>query len=236
MHGRRLGARRAAAPRRCALDRRRIRQTTRSARDPEAGAGRAAGRRFRDDPGLPRGPPDRQARDCRRISRMPPRPLTLRAAGGLLPTLSQARAPAPAHGREAWRLRPRELRGCDRIREHGGLRTAWRRPGAPEQTAIIARMKLRSATFMVSVAVFATGGVSACTKMPRTSAKPPTTRVEPVKESFHGTEVTDNYRWLEGDVAEPANPQKVTPDVISWTDAQNAYTRAVLDNLPGRKA
>jgi len=97
-------------------------------------------------------------------------------------------------------------------------------------------MKLRSATFMVSVAVVATGGVSACTKMPKTSAKPPTTRVEPVKETFHGTEVTDNYRWLEGDVAEPANPQKVTPDVISWTDAQNAYTRAVLDNLPGRKA
>ena len=89
---------------------------------------------------------------------------------------------------------------------------------------------------MVSLAVAATGAATACNKMPRTSAKPPTTRVEPVKESFHGTEVTDNYRWLEGDVAEPANPQKVTPDVISWTDAQNAYTREVLDNLPGRKA
>ena len=72
--------------------------------------------------------------------------------------------------------------------------------------------------------------------MPGTSAKPPTTRIEAVTESFHGTDVVDRYRWLEGDVAEPANPQKVTPEVTAWTDAQNAYTREVLDNLPGRKA
>src|SRR5690606_308540 len=28
---------------------------------------------------------------------------------------------------------------------------------------------------------------------------------------------------------------RVTPEVAAWTDAQNAYTRAVLDALPGRK-
>ena len=62
------------------------------------------------------------------------------------------------------------------------------------------------------------------------------TKIEPVTETIHGVELTDNYRWLEGDTREPANPQKVTPEVTAWTDAQNAHTRAVLDHLPGRKA
>ena len=72
--------------------------------------------------------------------------------------------------------------------------------------------------------------------MPRTSARPPESQIIPVKEHLHGTDIIDNYRWLEGDVSQPENPQKVTPEVTAWTDAQNAYTRAVLDSLPGRKA
>ncbi|MFN7941465.1 MAG: prolyl oligopeptidase family serine peptidase [Thermoanaerobaculia bacterium] len=69
----------------------------------------------------------------------------------------------------------------------------------------------------------------------RTTAKPPATRVDPVKESLHGAEIVDPYRWLEGDDSDPKEMGKVTPEVASWTDAQNAYTRSVLDNLPGRK-
>jgi prolyl oligopeptidase len=69
----------------------------------------------------------------------------------------------------------------------------------------------------------------------KNTMKPPTTRVEPVKDVLHATEVTDNYRWLEGDNRDPKQMGKVTPEVASWTDAQNAYTRAVLDGLPGRK-
>jgi prolyl oligopeptidase len=84
--------------------------------------------------------------------------------------------------------------------------------------------------------VIAGAAITACTNVPQTSARPPATKVSPVKETFHGTEVTDNYRWLEGDVSEPAKPQKVTPEVTAWTDAQNAYTRGILDHLPGRKA
>ena len=61
---------------------------------------------------------------------------------------------------------------------------------------------------------------------------PPATRVQPVRDSLHGVEVVDPYRWLEGD----AKGGPVTPEVTAWTDAQLAYTRAVLDNLPGRKA
>ena len=88
----------------------------------------------------------------------------------------------------------------------------------------------------VAVLGFALAAVTACTTVTRTSANPPGTKVEPIKETIHGVEIIDNYRWLEGDVSEPANPQKVTPEVTSWTDAQNAYTREILDHLPGRKA
>jgi prolyl oligopeptidase len=67
-------------------------------------------------------------------------------------------------------------------------------------------------------------------------ARPPATRQEPVREALHGRELVDPYRWLEGDNSNPEQMGKVTPEVAAWTDAQNAYTRAVLDNLPGRKA
>jgi prolyl oligopeptidase len=62
-------------------------------------------------------------------------------------------------------------------------------------------------------------------------AAPPATEVRPVTDTLHGVPITDPYRWLEGDAK-----GEMTPDVATWTDAQNAHTRAVLDNLPGRKA
>ncbi len=77
---------------------------------------------------------------------------------------------------------------------------------------------------------------SACsTSVARTSATPPPTRTELVQETLHGTLVTDRYRWLEGDNSNPNEQGRVTPEVSAWTDAQNGYTRSVLDNLPGRK-
>jgi len=66
--------------------------------------------------------------------------------------------------------------------------------------------------------------------------RPPATKSQPVTETLHGVPVTDPYRWLEGDTSDPSAQGKVTPDVAAWTDAQNAYTRAVLDHLPGRTA
>ncbi|MBM5810878.1 MAG: S9 family peptidase [Gammaproteobacteria bacterium] len=65
---------------------------------------------------------------------------------------------------------------------------------------------------------------------------PPATRIEPVRETLHGVEVVDPYRWLEGDNANPERMGEVTPEVAAWTDAQNAYTRSLLDGLPGRAA
>ena len=55
----------------------------------------------------------------------------------------------------------------------------------------------------------------------------PETRATGVVETIHGVEVRDPYRWLEdaGD-----------PEVRAWVAAQNAFTRSVLDALPGRAA
>lgn len=64
----------------------------------------------------------------------------------------------------------------------------------------------------------------------------PPTEKRPVKETIHGVEVVDEYRWLEGDNTNPEQMGKVSDEVTAWTDAQNAHTRSVLDNLPGRKA
>ena len=55
-------------------------------------------------------------------------------------------------------------------------------------------------------------------------------------ETRHGVTWVDNYRWLEGDNSDPRDMGKMTPEVAAWTDAQNAYTRSVLDHLPGRRA
>src|SRR6476469_4643300 len=89
-------------------------------------------------------------------------------------------------------------------------------------------MKLLLALSMVAVAASV---ISA-----QAPLKPPATRVDPVTDDLHGAKVVDNYRWLEGDNADPNEKSKVTPDVAAWPDAQNAYTRSVLDGLPGRKA
>ncbi|MCH2374497.1 MAG: prolyl oligopeptidase family serine peptidase [Planctomycetes bacterium] len=55
----------------------------------------------------------------------------------------------------------------------------------------------------------------------------PKTAVRPVKENLHGIEFLDSYRWLEALESE-------SDEVKNWTTQQNAYTRRVLDSLPGR--
>src|SRR3954470_3304425 len=51
----------------------------------------------------------------------------------------------------------------------------------------------------------------------------PSTEARPVTDVYHGVSVTDPYRWLEN-WADPA--------VKSWSEAQNAAARTVLDRLP----
>lgn len=65
--------------------------------------------------------------------------------------------------------------------------------------------------------------------------RPPATRVSRVVDIMHGHRIVDDYRWLEGDNSDSSGPGRMTPEVAAWTDAQNAWTREVLDSLPGRR-
>ena len=59
------------------------------------------------------------------------------------------------------------------------------------------------------------------------AAAPPATDKHAVTDSYHGTEVVEDYRWLE----DSSNPK-----VKAWSGAQNAYARSILDRLPAREA
>src|SRR5438034_10280000 len=60
-----------------------------------------------------------------------------------------------------------------------------------------------------------------------TQFKAPESKVEAVKDTVHGVEIVDNYRWLEGDNSDAGHMGKTTPDVAAWTDSQDKYTRDV---------
>jgi prolyl oligopeptidase len=57
-------------------------------------------------------------------------------------------------------------------------------------------------------------------------AQPPQTEKKPVTDTYHGTKVTDDYRWLEN-FSDPA--------LKAWAKEQNVYSRKFLDALPERK-
>jgi prolyl oligopeptidase len=52
--------------------------------------------------------------------------------------------------------------------------------------------------------------------------KPPATRKQPVQDTYWGTVVTDDYRWLEN---------ASDKEVKAWSNAQNAFARAYLSRL-----
>ncbi|MCC7375206.1 MAG: S9 family peptidase [Verrucomicrobiales bacterium] len=58
-------------------------------------------------------------------------------------------------------------------------------------------------------------------------AGPPVAPVRPVTDTYFGTPVTDNYRYLE---------DLKSPEVQAWMRGQADHTRAQLDSIPGRKA
>ncbi len=58
------------------------------------------------------------------------------------------------------------------------------------------------------------------------AASVPVAEVRPLEENFHGTKVVDKYRWLE---------DASRPETRKWVAEEMAYTRGVLDLLPGRE-
>jgi prolyl oligopeptidase len=55
--------------------------------------------------------------------------------------------------------------------------------------------------------------------------KPPSTKQQPVTDDYFGHKVVDPYRWLE---------DGSSPETQEWVAEQLAYTRSILDKLPGR--
>ena len=74
---------------------------------------------------------------------------------------------------------------------------------------------------VISLAVFLTGLVQALAQN-----SPPAAPVREVTDAYFGTKVVDPYRWMEN---------TKDPEFISWMKAQNDYTQAMLDRIPGRK-
>jgi prolyl oligopeptidase len=62
---------------------------------------------------------------------------------------------------------------------------------------------------------------------PSTPSGPPKAEERPLEEDLHGTKIIDKYRWLED--GKSAETQK-------WVEEEMAYTRSLLDPLPGRDA
>src|SRR5258706_11657933 len=56
---------------------------------------------------------------------------------------------------------------------------------------------------------------------------PPRAEVRALSEEWYGIKVVDNYRWLE---------DGASADTQKWVAEEMAYTRGVLDPLPGREA
>jgi prolyl oligopeptidase len=68
-------------------------------------------------------------------------------------------------------------------------------------------------------------GLLAC--LSSIAQQPPSAPKRPVKDVYHGLAVVDDYRWLEN---------FSDAELKQWVAAENAYTRSVLDKMPGRTA
>ena len=80
---------------------------------------------------------------------------------------------------------------------------------------------LASALILISTIMAQTSQTSATITVP----KPPATKQQPVTDDYHGHKVVDDYRWLE---------DGNSPETQQWVAGQLAYTRSILDKLPGR--
>src|ERR1043166_1919518 len=62
-------------------------------------------------------------------------------------------------------------------------------------------------------------------KSPLKLSAAPQARIASVMDDYHGRQISDPYRWLEDSTSE---------ETRLFVEEQNAYTRSVLENVPGR--
>jgi len=81
-------------------------------------------------------------------------------------------------------------------------------------------------SFFLSLSSLIAAAIYATDSSPQTKpTAPPVAEPKPIVDIFHGTKVLDNYRWLE---------DGTSPATQKWVAEEMAYTRSVLDPLPGR--
>ena len=83
------------------------------------------------------------------------------------------------------------------------------------------------ASLLFMAAVYGGGSGQASAPVGPRASGPPKAEVRPLEETFYGNKIVDKYRWLE---------DGTSPETQKWVAEEMAYTRAVLDPLPGREA
>ncbi|MGA7377241.1 MAG: prolyl oligopeptidase family serine peptidase [Candidatus Sulfotelmatobacter sp.] len=100
------------------------------------------------------------------------------------------------------------------------------RMGAGAGMSVGVRLILIAASIF-SLMVFAALVYAGDDAKPSLPAGLPKTEKRPLEETIQGVKIVDNYRWLE---------DGSSPDTQKWVAEEMAYTRSVLDPLPGRDA
>lgn len=90
------------------------------------------------------------------------------------------------------------------------------------QPGVVRVVLLLAACFMTS------GVMAAADRKAGVLPPPPVTPRGDVMDSYFGTSVPDPYRWLEADL-------RNSDSVSHWVEEQDAFTRGILDGLPGRE-
>ena len=88
-------------------------------------------------------------------------------------------------------------------------------------------LRHKSLGLFAAVALFSAALALPFVHAQNATPKPPVTRTDNVKETLHGVELTDPYRWLE---------DQNSPETRKWIDAENEYTQSLIGHLPGRDA
>ncbi|MGA9554716.1 MAG: hypothetical protein WBR30_20890, partial [Candidatus Sulfotelmatobacter sp.] len=79
-----------------------------------------------------------------------------------------------------------------------------------------------ASVFLLAGAAFAGNDVK-----PSTPVQLPKAEKRPLEETLYGVKIVDNYRWLE---------DGTSLETQKWVAGEMAYTRSLLDPLPGREA
>jgi prolyl oligopeptidase len=87
------------------------------------------------------------------------------------------------------------------------------------------RLLVSFSSLLLAVAAVHAGSDSKASSGQSAPTAPPKAAIKPVIDIYHGTKVLDNYRWLE---------DGTSPETQKWVADELAYTRTILDPLPGR--